>query len=81
MLAIREAFNTDNESLFLTQPGCNCLSVKYEMDNKLWIHAILEGEDADGNVIMIHKSCFGLKDNEGYVVEDSLMRPLTCPTE
>jgi hypothetical protein len=57
------------------------LSVKYELDNKLWIHAILEGEDAEGNDIMIHNPGFGLKDNEGYVVEDSLMRPLTCPTE
>jgi hypothetical protein len=81
MLAIREAFNTVNESLFLTQPGCNCFSVKYGLDNKLWIHPILEGEDADGNDIMIHKSSFGLKNNEGYFVEDSLMRPLTCPTE
>jgi hypothetical protein len=70
MLAIREAFNTDNESLFLTQPGCNCLSVKYEMDNKLWIHAILEGEDADGNVIMIHKSSFGLKNNGVLLIDD-----------
>jgi hypothetical protein len=64
MLGIKETFfNSDNESLFLTQPGCNCFSVKYELDNKLWIHAILEGEDAEGNDIMIHKSSFGLKNN------------------
>ncbi len=66
MLGIKETFfNTDNESLFLTQPGC----------------IILIALDAARNETIIHNLGFGLKDNEGYVVEDSLMRPLTCPTE
>jgi len=80
MLAIREAFNTDNESLFLTQPGCSCFSVKCGLDRKLWIHVILEGEDADGNNNMIHNPGFGLKDNEGYFVELAFRCLPDCPT-
>ena len=82
MLGIKETFfNTVNESLFLTQPGCNCFNVKYGLDRKLLIHVILIALDAARNETIIHNPGFGLKDNEGYVVEDSLMRPLTCPTE
>jgi hypothetical protein len=41
----------------------------------------LEGEDAEGNDIMIHKSSCGLKDNEGYFVELAFRCLPDCPTK
>jgi hypothetical protein len=81
MLAIREAFNIDNESLFLTQPGCKCLSVKYGLDRKLLIHVIFIALDAARNETIIHNLDFGLKDNEGYFVELAFRCLPDCPTK
>ena len=76
----REAFNIDNESLFLTQAGCNCFSVKYGLDRKLLIHIILIALDAARNETIIHNPGFGLKDNEGYFVELAFRCLPDCPT-
>lgn len=80
VLAYSETFNADDVRLLLSQPECVGFRVRYGMDDKFWIHAILVGVDADGNDIVIHNPGFGLKDDGGYVVEDSLRCPPTCPT-
>jgi hypothetical protein len=81
MLGIKETFNTDNESLFLTQPGCNCFNVKYGLDRKLLIHVILIALNAARKETIIHNPGLGLKDNEGYVVELAFRCLPDCPTK
>ena len=80
VLAYSETFNADDVKLMLSQPGCVGFRVRYGMDEKLWIHAILVGVDASGNDIVIHNPGFGLKDDGGYVVENSFRCPPDCPT-
>lgn len=80
VLAFSETFNADDVRLLLSQPGCVGFRVRYGMDDKLWLHAILVGVDANGNDIIIQNPGFGLKDDEGYVLEDSFRCPPDCPT-
>lgn len=80
VLAFSETFNADDVRLLLSQPGCVGFRVRYGMDDKLWLHAILVGVDANGNDIIIQNPGFGLKDDEGYVVEDATRCPPDCPT-
>ena len=80
VLAFSETFNADDVRLLLSQPGCVGFRVRYGMDDKLWLHAILVGVDANGNDIFIQNPGFGLKDDEGYVVEDATRCPPDCPT-
>ena len=80
VLAFSETFNADDVRLLLSQPGCVGFRVRYGMDDKLWLHAILVGVDANGNDIIIQNPGFGLKDDEGYVLEDSVRFPPDCPT-
>jgi len=80
VLAFSETFNADDVRLLLSQPGCVGFRIRYGMDDKLWLHAILVGVDANGNDIVIQNSGFGLKDDGGYVVEDASRCPPDCPT-
>lgn len=80
VLAFSETFNADDVKLLLSQPGCVGFRVRYGMDEKLWIHAILVGVDSKGNDIVINNPGFGLKDDGGYVVEDALRCPPDCQT-
>jgi hypothetical protein len=80
VLAFSETFNADDVRLLLSQPGCVGFRIRYGMDDKLWLHAILVGVDANGNDIIIQNPGFGLKDDEGYVVEDATRCPPDCPT-
>jgi len=80
VLAFSETFNADDVRLLLSQPGCVGFRIRYGMDDKLWLHAILVGVDANGNDIIIQNRGFGLKDDEGYVVEDATRCPPDCPT-
>lgn len=80
VLAFSETFNADDVRLLLSQPGCVGFRVRYGMDDKLWLHAILVGVDANDNDIIIQNPGFGLKDDEGYVVEDATRCPPDCPT-
>jgi hypothetical protein len=80
VLAFSETFNADDVRLLLSQPGCVGFRIRYGMDDKLWLHAILVGVDANGNDIIIQNPGFGLKDDEGYVVEDASRCPPDCPT-
>ena len=79
VLAFSETFNADDVRLLLSQPGCVGFRIRYGMDDKLWLHAILVGVDANGNDIVIQNPGFGLKDDEGYVVEDAFRCPPDCP--
>jgi len=81
VLANSETFNADDVRLLLSQPGCVGFRVRYGMDDKLWLHAILVGVDSNGNDIVLHNPGFGLKDDGGYVVEDSVRCPPFCPTQ
>lgn len=80
VLAFSETFNADDVRLLLSQPGCVGFRIRYGMDDKLWLHAILVGVNANGNDIIIQNPGFGLKDDEGYVVEDASRCPPDCPT-
>lgn len=80
VLAFSETFNADDVRLLLSQPGCVGFRVRYGMDDKLWLHAILVGVDANGNDIVIQNPGFGLKDDGGYVVENATRCPPDCPT-
>ncbi len=80
VLAYSETFNADDVRLLLSQPGCVGFRVRYGMDEKLWLHAILVGVDANGNDIVIKNPGLGLKDEEGYVVELGFRCPPDCPT-
>lgn len=80
VLAFSETFNADDVRLLLSQPGCVGFRIRYGMDDKLWLHAILVGVDANGNDIIIQNPGFGLKDDEGYVLEDAFRCPPDCPT-
>jgi hypothetical protein len=80
VLAFSETFNADDVRLLLSQPGCVGFRIRYGMDDKLWLHAILVGVDANGNDIVIQNPGFGLKDDGGYVLEDSFRCPPDCPT-
>jgi hypothetical protein len=80
VLAFSETFNADDVRLLLSQPGCVGFRIRYGMDDKLWLHAILVGVDANGNDIVIQNPGFGLKDDGGYVVEDATRCPPDCPT-
>ena len=79
ILAYSETFNAEDVRLLLSQPGCVGFRVLYGMDDKLWIHAILVGVDANGNDIVIQNLGFGLKNDEGYVVENASRCPPDCP--
>ena len=78
VLAYSETFNAEDVRLLLSQPGCVGFRVLYGMDDKLWIHAILVGVDANGNDIVIQNPGFGLKNDEGYVVEIGYRCPPIC---
>jgi len=80
VLAFSETFNADDVRLLLSQPGCVGFRIRYGMDDKLWLHAILVGVDANGNDIVIQNPGFGFKDDGGYVLEDSFRCPPDCPT-
>lgn len=80
VLAFSETFNADDVRLLLSQPGCVGFRIRYGMDDKLWLHAILVGVDANGNDIVIQNPGFGLKGDGGYVVEDASRCPPDCPT-
>lgn len=80
VLAFSETFNADDVRLLLSQPGCVGFRVRYGMDDKLWLHAILVGVDANDNDIIIQNPGFGLKDDGGYVLEDAFRCPPDCPT-
>jgi len=80
VLAFSETFNADDVRLLLSQAGCVGFRIRYGMDDKLWLHAILVGVDANGNDIVIQNPGFGLKDDGGYVVEDASRCPPDCPT-
>jgi hypothetical protein len=80
VLAFSETFNADDVKLLLSQPGCVGFRIRYGMDDKLWIHAILVGVDSKGNDIVIQNPGFGLKDEGEYVVEDALRCPPDCQT-
>ena len=81
VLAFSETFNADDVRLLLSQPGCVGFRVRYGMGDKLLLHAILVGVDSNGNDIFLHNPGFGLKDDGGYVVEDSTRCPPDCPTQ
>jgi hypothetical protein len=80
VLAFSETFNAEDVKLLLSQPGCIGFRIKFGMDDKLWLHSILVGVDNNGNDILIHNPGMGLKDDEGYVVENATRCPPDCPT-
>ena len=81
VLAFSETFNADDVKLLLSQPGCLGFRVRYGMDDKLWIHAILVGVDSEGNDIVINNHGLGLKDDGEYVVENGNRCPPDCLTD
>lgn len=80
VLATSETFNAEDVRLLLSQEGCVGFRVLYGMDNELKVHSILVGVDKEGQDIIIKNIGSGLKDDEGYVVEESTRCPPLCPT-
>ncbi|MFM7770628.1 MAG: hypothetical protein ACKO8Q_08730 [Bacteroidota bacterium] len=78
ILATSETFNADDVRLLLSQPDCVGFRVLYGMDSELKVHSILVGVDGNGNDIVIKNLESGVKEEEGYVIEDANRCPPSC---